>query len=413
MTDTADDLLDELEQLENASADMQEEVEKASEKNKALEATGNADHLDAAALSLEAARTAQLAAEQSQSAAEAAIKISHEQKAQVIELSDSNVAWRQSLRVASNDLKTAKNAITIMMSVSVTVSVISVGVMGWLYYSLSKKHENLKNDVLDIITTENTLFNKNLNLKVDQLSSLIEALAADIQRLNVPRTKAASAETEPKLPEAPTDTKQDATPAETAEAPSAKPKEALAVSQPKADATTITALAISDDMMKDVQKDLKQYASERAEQYASIQTLLQKIQDVQAKIQASTLYKTSQSSVAPVEVTSMGLTESQVKKLNGISWSVSEQRKLLKKIQATLESEMKASSSKSKSSPSNTGALKNIDISLKQLSKQISELKSQQDHIQKKVQDLETVTQELASRPNPYSYRAPELNIKE
>ncbi len=56
MSDT-DDLLDELEQLENASAEMQEEVEKASEKNKALEASGEADHLDAAALSLEAAKT--------------------------------------------------------------------------------------------------------------------------------------------------------------------------------------------------------------------------------------------------------------------------------------------------------------------------------------------------------------------
>ncbi len=412
MSDTADDLLDELEQLENASADMQEEVEKASEKNKALEASGNADHLDAAALSLEAARTAQLAAEQSQSAAEAAIKISHEQKAQVIELSDSNVAWRQSLRAASNDLKTAKNAITIMMSVSVTVSVISVGVMGWLYYSLNKKHENLKNDVLDIITTENTLFNKNLNLKVDQLSSLIEALAADIQRLNIPRSEGTSADL-PKQTETSVDAKKEAAPAESPEASSAKPEAELAVSEPKADPTAM-APAISGDMVKDVQKDLKQYASERAEQYASIQTLLQKIQDVQAKIQASTLHKTSPSTVAPVKVTAMGLTESQVKKLNGISWSVSEQRKLLKKIQATLESQMKANSSKSKSNLSNnTGALKNIDSSLKQLSKQVTELKSQQDHIQKKVQDLETVTQELASRPNPYSYHAPELNIKE
>ncbi len=409
MSDT-DDLLDELEQLENASAEMQEEVEKASEKNKALEASGEADHLDAAALSLEAAKTAQLAAEQSQSAAEAAIKISHEQKAQIIELSDSNVAWRQSLRAASNDLKTAKNAITIMMSVSIAVSVISVGIMSWLYYSLSKKHDALKGDVLDIITTENTLFNKNLNLKVDQLSSLIEALAADIQRLNIPRTDGASISASKPAPEAPTnaDMKPEATPESVTNEVSQETQ--TATTEPKTVSESVT--PASGAMMKAVQKDLKHYADERAQQYAGIQALLQKIQDVQAKIEASTLHKTTQSAVAPVEVTSMGLTESQVKKLNGISWSVSEQRKLLKKIQATLDAQMKASSSKTKGT-SDTGALKNIDSSLKQLSKQVKELKSQQDHIQKKVQDLETVTQELASRPNPYSYRAPELNIKE
>jgi nitrogen fixation-related uncharacterized protein len=409
MSDT-DDLLDELEQLENASAEMQEEVEKASEKNKALEASGEADHLDAAALSLEAAKTAQLAAEQSQSAAEAAIKISHEQKAQIIELSDSNVAWRQSLRAASNDLKTAKNAITIMMSVSIAVSVISVGIMSWLYYSLSKKYDALKGDVLDIITTENTLFNKNLNLKVDQLSSLIEALAADIQRLNIPRTDGDSISASKPAPEASTntDTKPEATPESVTNEVSQENQ--TTTTEPKA--VSEAATPASGAVMEAVQKDLKHYADERAQQYAGIQALLQKIQDVQAKIEASTLHKTTQSAVAPVEVTSMGLTESQVKKLNGISWSVSEQRKLLKKIQATLDAQMKVSSSKTKGT-SDTGALKNIDSSLKQLSKQVTELKSQQDHIQKKVQDLETVTQELASRPNPYSYRAPELNIKE
>ncbi|AZR82554.1 hypothetical protein [Thiomicrospira sp. S5] len=411
MSDT-DDLLDELEQLENASAEMQEEVEKASEKNKALEASGEADHLDAAALSLEAAKTAQLAAEQSQSAAEAAIKISHEQKAQIIELSDSNVAWRQSLRAASNDLKTAKNAITIMMSVSIAVSVISVGIMSWLYYSLSKKHDALKGDVLDIITTENTLFNKNLNLKVDQLSSLIEALAADIQRLNIPRTDGASISASKPAPEAPTnaDMKPEAEATQESVTNEVSQETQTATTEPKAVSESVT--PASGAMIEAVQKDLKHYADERAQQYAGIQALLQKIQDVQAKIEASTLHKTTQSAVAPVEVTSMGLTESQVKKLNGISWSVSEQRKLLKKIQATLDAQMKVSSSKTKGT-SDTGALKNIDSSLKQLSKQVTELKSQQDHIQKKVQDLETVTQELASRPNPYSYRAPELNIKE
>jgi hypothetical protein len=411
MSDT-DDLLDELEQLENASAEMQEEVEKASEKNKALEASGEADHLDAAALSLEAAKTAQLAAEQSQSAAEAAIKISHEQKAQIIELSDSNVAWRQSLRAASNDLKTAKNAITIMMSVSIAVSVISVGIMSWLYYSLSKKHDALKGDVLDIITTENTLFNKNLNLKVDQLSSLIEALAADIQRLNIPRTDGASIPASKPAPEAPTnaDMKPEAEATQESVTNEVSQETQTTTTEPKT--VSEAATPASGAMMEAVQKDLKHYADERAQQYAGIQALLQKIQDVQAKIEASALHKTTQSAVAPVEVTSMGLTESQVKKLNGISWSVSEQRKLLKKIQATLDAQMKASSSKTKGT-SDTGALKNIDSSLKQLSKQVTELKSQQDHIQKKVQDLETVTQELASRPNPYSYRAPELNIKE
>lgn len=397
MSDTADDLLDELSQLEDASADMQKEVKTASDNNKKLEASGDADSLDSAALSLEAAKTAQLAAEQSQNAADAAIKLSHEQKAQVMELSDSNIAWRQSLRTASNDLKSAKNAVTIMMTVSIIFSVISVGIMGWLLSSLNKKHEALKGDIFDIINTENTLFNKNLTLKIDQLSSLIEALAADIQQLS----RSTSGQNMPASEEKPL------TPLEAEPKPQIEQPEASNTPEETQTPTLKTQMVRPD--LTELKDEMKHLSEARKEQLNRIQKLLDEIVETQEKIQATTLHQASQKQAMPTTtVVSSGLTEAQVKKLNGIAWAVSTQRKLLKEIQKTLNAQKSV-----KAAPNNTPkALGKIDASLKHLSTQVRELKSQQDHIQKKVQGLENVTQELAARPQPYSYRSEAPPVK-
>ncbi|MBD3612355.1 MAG: hypothetical protein HUJ13_08110 [Hydrogenovibrio crunogenus] len=150
---------------------------------------------------------------------------------------------------------------------------------------------------------------------------------------------------------------------------------------------------------------MKHLSNSREEQLKHIQGLLDQILKTQEKIQATTLHQASKKQVMPATATtvvSSGLTDEQVKKLNGIAWAVSTQRKLLKEIQATLNAQKTV-----KSAPNNTPkALDKIDASLKHLSTQVRELKTQQDHIQKKVQGLENVTQELASRPQPYSYRS-------
>ncbi|RUM90383.1 MAG: hypothetical protein DSZ27_09085 [Thiomicrospira sp.] len=401
MSDTADDLLDELSQLEDASSDMQKEAKTASDNTKKLEASGSADSLDSAALSLEAAKTAQLAAEQSQNAADAAIKLSHEQKAQIMELSDSNIAWRQSLRTASNDLKSARNAVTIMMTVAIVVSVISVSIMGWLLNSLNKKNEMLKGDVFDIINTENTLFNKNLNLKIDQLSSLIEALAADIQRLNrsgsQPNLSSNNEEKTMPMPAA------DSNPKASTEEPTE-----VSTSSQEAQVSSVETKIIQPDLTE-LKSEMEQLSNSREEQLKHIQGLLDQILKTQEKIQATTLHQASKKQAMPdTTVVSSGLTDEQVKKLNGIAWSVSIQRKLLKEIQKTLTAQKPA-----KAAPNNTPkALDKIDASLKHLSTQVRELKTQQDHIQKKVQGLESVTQELAARPQPYSYRSKEPPVQ-
>lgn len=401
MSDTADDLLDELSQLEDASADMQNKVKTASDNNKKLEAAGDADSLDSAALSLEAAKTAQLAAEQSQNAADAAIKLSHEQKAQVMELSDSNIAWRQSLRTASNDLKSAKNAVTIMMTVSIVLSIISVGIMGWLLNSLNKKNEALKGDVFDIINTENTLFNKNLNLKIDQLSSLIEALAADIQRLSrsTPEQSSMSSSGEKRFSLPDPEVKPKTQPEKPAEPTSTSKEPQVSAMDTKTIRPDLTEL----------KSEMHQLSSSREKQLKHIQGLLDQILNAQEKIQATALHQASKKQALPTTtVVSSGLTDEQVKKLNGIAWAVSTQRKLLKEIQKTLSAQPPI-----KATPDKTPkALDKIDASLKHLSTQVRELKTQQDHIQKKVQGLENVTQELAARPQPYSYRSEEPPVE-
>lgn len=422
MSDTADDLLNELEQLESASTEMQSTVQDASDKHKALENAEPPSAIDAATLSLEAAKTAQSAAEQSQNAAEVAIKLSNDQKAQIIELSDSNVAWRQSLRAASNDLKSARNAVTIMMTVSILFSTIAAGVMGWLYYSMSKKYDLLKGDVFDILSTENKLFHKSLTLKIDQVSSLIEALAGDIQRLQMPSKSMAPAPSAAKEPglldlakeshaaekvmtDKPAAQKQ---PSQTETKAPVKNKQPHTDSEKTANMTPVSSTSsvkvekvFVAPNQQQIQDSMKPLAQKQEAQLAHIEALIEKIIEAQQKVQASTMHQSAKTQLAPVEVTSMGLTESQVKKLNGISWTVAQQTKLLKEIKATLK---QVKQPKGKSS---NKTLQNIERTLNQLNVQVKELKTQQSNITDKVHELQSVTKDLAARPSPYRYQSP------
>ncbi|NPA72279.1 MAG: hypothetical protein GXO35_05565 [Gammaproteobacteria bacterium] len=182
MSNIVDDLLQEVEQLETSTEQMNEAVQ-AAEQVSSDNVPQNTD-LDAGLLALEAAKTAQEASVQSHLAAKASIKMVDQLKAQGLELDEFNFNWRQSIRNTSKELSAAKSSFSLIMSVIVVVNLVALSVMGYFYYLNSKESAQFKGELLDVIQTENTLFTKKITLKVDELSTLIEALSADIQKLN-------------------------------------------------------------------------------------------------------------------------------------------------------------------------------------------------------------------------------------
>lgn len=420
MSDNADDLLDELELLESAASEMQESVEEVSEKQQTLAQSSSvqtAGQLNASVIALESAKTSQSSAEYSQAAAEAAIKMAHEQKAQVMELSDSNIAWRQSLRTATNDLKAAKNAVAIMMAVTIAFSVIATGLMGWLFFALNKKYEHLKGDVLDIISTENTLFNKNLTLKVDQLSSLIEALAADIQRLGqtskmsqqstfmpVPQRPMPAAPEQPPMlePEPETGATTSIKPPEREEPPE---KAVQLPPQPLSMPPQQPVQLDTEPVKKIISSEMNTLSMYQRQAFDTLQKRLEAILATQQKIQSATLSKMASMTVTPEKNSeSEGLTGVQMEQLNALVTSVTQQSNLLKDIQKTVNQQKPYFKSFKRTDKS----LKSLASTINKLSKQITTLQQQQGEIDGKVLGLQKTTQRLVKRPQPYSYHANE-----
>lgn len=406
MSDTADDLLNELSHLQDANDEMDQQVASASSKKETLQKdTQKATSVDAITVALEAAKTAHMAAEQSQHAADKAINLAHEQKAQIVELSDANIAWRQSLRSASKDIRAARNAVSIMMSVSITVSVVSAGAIGWLLYSLNNQYEQLKGNVLDIITTENTLFTKNLTLKVDQLSSLIEALASDVQRLAQQAAPVKSTMLPPIAQEAASQTA-----AKELLDPTKEPPMEMTGDEKDTPAMPSSAMMAAVD---------------HSEQLTQIETLIQKIIAEQQKLQANALAQIAQlekldqklnapentsTAKTPVQTNSSGLNQTQLNQLNAIAASASEQQKLLKAIMATLKSQRAPTSPAAKTTPLDLWPKQ--ESAFKKLSDQIDALQQKQDALVVKMESLEALNKEVLSQPKPYSYRSPELPIQ-
>jgi len=153
MNDFTDDLLEDLENLEQSTEEVVATSKPASKASTHNQTQGSANSIDSASLSLEAAKASQTAASESQKAAQAAITLSNEFKAQIIELSDSNVAWRQAARQSVNELNANRSKMTIMMVISIIMAFITTGMAGWLFFYMSKKQEQYKGQVLDVIQT--------------------------------------------------------------------------------------------------------------------------------------------------------------------------------------------------------------------------------------------------------------------
>ncbi len=174
MKDTADDLLQELESLDDSEGT-----------DSPADAPSSPPPSTASPLEtlLEATRLAQEAGEEAQIAAERSLALAKEEKESIIEISDALGAWRHASRSAIDDMRAARRHMAIMMGVSLLFGAAAMGVTGWMMYQIKYEAESAKADILDLMQTQFTLFNQKTGLKVDELASLIESMQAEVQRM--------------------------------------------------------------------------------------------------------------------------------------------------------------------------------------------------------------------------------------
>jgi len=388
-----DDLLEELEQLENSAEALEKQVNHSQEKQKAFEKLDSASNIDATSLALEAAKTSQEAAFQSQKAAETSIKHANRQKAQIIELTDANFSWRQAVKTANHELKAARSSFTIMLIISIVMGAVSMSVVGWLLYSMNKKENLFKGEVLDIIQTENALHNKQITIKVDEISSLLELLTAEIKRISPTHKQHTQVE-----PTSPTPVENDSMQAEDSPSENVIDLQQEAVSAAPQETPT-EEVAIKPAVVSE-NKPATLVIDET--QYKELKSLIERILSEQQALQAKAM--------VTGEVTSSALSASQAQQLKDIIYLVKSQSKTLKKIQTDLSKQPLASQTNQQVETSVKQAQQNyqqIQKSLSELKAQLNTLKNQQNSLQEQVKTLQAETEKLAAEPKPYSYRIP------
>jgi hypothetical protein len=377
MSNIVDDLLQEVEQLDESTQQLNDNVEKVVTQNSQLK-SGEKSSIDADLIALETAKTAQEASLQSHLATKAAIKIAEQLKSQSLELEEFNYNLRQSIRTSSKETQSAKTTFIALMVGSVVVNVIALSVIGYFFYENNKQNSQFKGQTLDIIKIESNLLSKKITLKVDELSSLIEAMSADLIRMK-------NAFNTPVKIDSPIDENPAETSPETVmDEQTSDAKESQQAEVEAEGATTAITHKTGDE--KQTPAATNQPATEQsAIDYSELKALVEKILAEQHKLQAMTLAGSTTSSLEP----------SQVKKLNGISWLVRKQEKALKAIQANLTNGAADSSSS-----------QGINKNLNELKEQLRLLTDQQLNLQNQVKNVQADLKKLVAEPAPYSYKS-------
>ena len=401
MSDIVDELLQEVEQLEESTQDLEASMQKNVSQTQQVNESNAKASTDANLLALETAKTAQEAAIQSHQAAQSSIKQADSLKSQALELTESNFNWRQAVRNAAKDFKSAKSSFTIMLMTSIIFSLIALGAMGYLLYAMQKQEAQFKGEVLDIITTENTLLNKKITLKIDELASVVEMLTFQVSKQNtaikntavsVPPVDLNNAETkhpETVVPNKDTPSSEDTHKTEHKENPDDKHKThetGKTVDKKEADHSMTKKPSLHEiKSAKEEMHDTQSTTSEiSAQEFAELKAMVEKVLTEQKSLQ------TKLNQTTPT--TGFGLTEKQIKKLNDISWLIRKQAKTLKDIQTQLG--VKPSS---KVQSNNT-----VLNELKNLHKQQGMMQQQMLDMQKTIEKFTEAPKEAA----PYSYKA-------
>lgn len=181
MSDITDELLDELESLELNTNQLNQKVEDVKQSKKTLDHAPSADKINSTSLLLEASRVTQQAAQYSQETADINLKTSQKLQIQLDDMQEIALASRQAMRNANQDAKSSRKFVTALSVFSILTIGALTSITGWFLYSVQQDQNSLEQQVIDIIKTENNLNQRHLNLKINELASLIELSVADLK----------------------------------------------------------------------------------------------------------------------------------------------------------------------------------------------------------------------------------------
>lgn len=403
MTDDFDELLEDVSEMEN-TIKAQNSRPKTEEK---LPPPSTPDQLS---IALETAKTAQEAAQKSQEIAENNLKLAEDLKQQERELSEANFNWRQSFRSSLSILKKTKGQFVVLMSITVITSMIAIGAMSFLYYSIQQKEQAFKGEILDMLQNEQALFNKNMTMKVDQLTAMMEMVQYQVeqslmQKISQPSEPVSNPpkqnpgaisqnieqaplidlanETEPTT-QNDSEVKSEAEPTPPATPASQQSTEILSKTQFE----TLNTQLVS--QLQTHHTELHENLTKLENRQRNILKMLDSLQTNQNKIiEVNQNQPKTASTVEPA-----ALPKEQIQQIKNIHWWVSQHDKAIKRI----EKNLKISSTSSK--PTEKTQLTGIEQQLTKMQTQQSLIESQLEKLQGKVQQL------IEKRAQEYRYQA-------
>ena len=352
MTDDFDDLLDDVSEFEP-------EIETNTAPKKTESKTQKLDDQDGMSVVLETAKTAQEAATKSQEVAEANLKLAEDLKAQERELSEANFNWRQSFRSAVATLNKTKGQFVVMMAITLITCMIAIGVMSFLFYSIQQKEQTMKGEILDLLQNEQALFNKDMNIKVDQITAMMEMVQYQVEQALMKNAVIHEKFNENQAPQAentadnttlPAGDKIDDAPLINLASESTKKvetsNESVAATQADEKAVQATSVKLSEENVHSIKqaishevqaldKSLRETMTQLSNRQKEI---LEKLASIEQQQTVATVSKPSKTVVTSAETQ---LNKEQTKQLKNIHWWVSQQDKAIKRIEKSLSGSSK------------------------------------------------------------------------
>lgn len=412
MTDDFDDLLDDVSELEAdiASPEADQKTSKPSKHND--NQLSRSQDNESLSVILETAKTAQDAATKSQEVAETNLKLAENLKAQERELNEANFNWRQSFRGAVNTLSKTKGQFVVMMAITLVTCMIAIGAMSFLFYSIQQKEQAMKGEILDLLQNEQALFNKDMNVKVDQITAMMEMVQYQVEQAliknatqntqtqNIEQTDGAIS-AQNNLQQAPlvnlageqTPVKNNNISEETTKMAQTQPSDQTPASNNKELKQAYSALQTNiNEKLKHLENRLLSSVQSIESRQNAIITKLEKLHESQQTLlQTPTKVIEKTSKQSPSQAT---LNKEQTRQLKNIHWWVSQQDKAIKRIEKTLKQ---------------TQTQKPTDVSQRfnAIDSQMTKMRTQQNLIEAQLEKLQSNVKQLINKSNEsYRYKA-------
>lgn len=370
MKDIADDLINDLEDLENSTEELNEQVDQVVKNNATLDKYTGETAMETAVLMLEASKVAQESAISSQETASVNLKLAGQQQQQIDSMHDAGISWRQTIRDANLEIKSSRGFFVGMLTSAIILTLIAAGLMSWLVLMSKNNQAESQSQLMDMIQTESSLNQRQVNMKIDELASVVEN-ALSYQRNGASNTDSKSSKSSSD---------------ELAEGSIDANNQPADITNTSLNESQTSATAQFDEIQKSIAKSLNEY---------------------KASLKDLAMTNTSSMDGQKVDLEPLN---NQLAKIENLLQAQSAQ---IDSINKSLERSVKQNVANEKPEPS---VVKNTNNTL---SSQLADIKKQLDSLQNRQSDIYTNLQKLTNEfakakedaanegPKPYSYRNP------